>query len=175
MIAAAFVYALLQAAGAPETPPPAQDRFAFDAAHLEVLRDENMALLSGGVIISRGGARLTAERVRAFFASEETGESPEAAGGARVRLMEAEGGVRYFTGGEQVTGARARYDAVADVITFFDDVRITRGRDVLEGCRLTYEVRTGESRIEACERAEDGGRVRGVFFPDERETGEDDG
>jgi lipopolysaccharide export system protein LptA len=150
--------ALSALSGAGRAADEANERFDIEADRMEVLQERNMAVLTGDVVIQRGEALLKAERAIAFFADRQS----RSEGSAQIERMEAEGSVTYETGEDKARGERATYNAVEETVTFHSNVTVTRGDDVLSGCKLIYRVRTGESRMEPCE-GEGDGRVRGIF------------
>ncbi len=159
-IAVALAAALAQGA-------PASDRFDISADRMDVLRDERRAVITGNVVVLRAEARLTAARMVAFFGENNAG------GAQAIERLEADGDVVYESRGQTAKGEQAIYDAVEETITFFGDVSIARDRDVAVGCKLTYDVTTGETAMEPC--PEEGGRVRGVFFAEPQASDDPEG
>ena len=79
-----------------------------------------------------------------------------------VSRVTASGDVYYVTPNETIRGDSAIYSVDAATIVVTGDVILTQGRNVLTGRRLTYNIDTGQARMDGG----DNGRIRGVFFPE---------
>lgn len=113
----------------------------------------NTALaLRGRAEIQQGENRLRANVI-----------SGDIADGDLTRI-EASGDVYYVTPNETIRGDRAVYSVASATVVVTGDVILTQGKNVLTGGSLTYNVDTGEARIQGGSTAQ-GGRVRGVFYP----------
>ena len=109
--------------------------------------------LSGRAEITQGATRLRANAI----------EGVRDASGALTRI-EASGEVYYVTPNETIRGDRAIYTVSNATVVVTGDVILTQGQNVLTGGSLTYNVDTGQARIQGGA-ATNGGRVRGVFYP----------
>ncbi|MEJ6790388.1 LptA/OstA family protein [Brevundimonas sp. BR2-1] len=109
----------------------------------------NTVTLRGRAELIQGQNRLRADRVSGL---SQTGES----------RIEAAGNVYFVTPEQTIRGDSAVYTTADDMIVVTGDVILTQGQNVLTGSRLTYNVRTRTARIEA---GGQGGRIRGVFYP----------
>lgn len=109
--------------------------------------------LRGRAEITQGQTRLRANAI----------EGARDAGGALTRI-EASGEVYYVTPNETIRGDRAVYTVSNATVVVTGDVILTQGQNVLTGGSLTYNVDTGEARIQGGG-GQNGGRVRGVFYP----------
>lgn len=110
--------------------------------------------LRGRAEITQGQTRLRANAI----------EGARDASGALTRI-EATGEVYYVTPNETIRGDRAVYAVSNATVTVTGDVILTQGQNVLTGGSLTYNVDTGEARIQGGG-GQNGGRVRGVFYPE---------
>lgn len=109
-------------------------------------------LLRGRAEITQGLARLRADAIDGAL---------DASGG--LTTIEASGDVYYVTPTETIRGDRAVYTVSNATVVVTGDVILRQGQNVLTGSRLTYNVDTGQARIEG---GGQGGRVRGVFYPE---------
>ena len=109
--------------------------------------------LRGRAEITQGDTRLRANAI----------EGVRDASGALTRI-EASGEVYYVTPNETIRGDRGTYTVATATIVVTGDVILTQGQNVLTGGSLSYNVDTGQARIEGGTAA-NGGRVRGVFYP----------
>jgi lipopolysaccharide export system protein LptA len=109
--------------------------------------------LRGRAEIQQGQTRLRANTIEG---------SRDASGG--LSRIEASGDVYYVTPNETIRGDRAVYTVANATVVVTGDVILTQGRNVLTGASLSYNVDTGQARIEGGASV-NGGRVRGVFYP----------
>jgi len=115
----------------------------------------NTALsLTGRAEIQQGQTRLRANAIEGTLATS----------GGLTRI-EASGDVYYVTPTDTIRGDRAVYDVADATVVVTGDVILTQGQNVLTGGRLTYNVDTGQARIEGGAAAGSTSRVRGVFYP----------
>ena len=85
------------------------------------------------------------------------------AGSLSINRISATGGVTVTRGNESARGNVAVYDFNRRVITMTGDVRLRRGSDTLNGGRLTIDLRSGLSSIDAAGGSGENGRVTGSF------------
>jgi lipopolysaccharide export system protein LptA len=146
--AIAMAMALVPAAGEAQSPGNSSDApISFGADSGEYVG--NTVTLRGRAELIQGQNRLRADSVSGL---SQTGES----------RIQATGNVYFVTPEQTIRGDRAVYTTADDMIVVTGDVILTQGQNVLTGSRLTYNVRTQTARIEA---GGQGGRIRGVFYP----------
>ncbi|MES2861739.1 MAG: LptA/OstA family protein [Pseudomonadota bacterium] len=109
--------------------------------------------LTGRAEMTQGGNRLRANRITFVTRNGD------------LTQAEANGEVYFVTPEQTMRGDRAVYDLGTDVVTVTGDVILTQGQNVVTGGRLTYNVSTEAARMEGGAAAQ-GGRVRGVFYPE---------
>jgi lipopolysaccharide export system protein LptA len=107
--------------------------------------------LRGRAEITQGQARLRANAIEGDVADGDLTE------------LRATGDVYYVTPNETIRGDRAVYTVSNATVVVTGDVILRQGQNVLTGSRLSYNVDTGQARIEG---GGQGGRVRGVFYPE---------
>lgn len=127
---------------------------------LEVQQDNGIARFAGNVRAVQGDLVLAADSVAVSYAP----------GGDAIRAIEAEGNVFVSTPAETAQGDAGTYDVENGIITLTGTVVLTRGENVVRGSRLVLNLATGLSRVEAGEGG-DGGRVRGLFVPNDAAEG----
>ena len=110
----------------------------------------------GDVVLAQGPAILTAQMLALTF--YEGTQDP--------KRIEAEGGVRYASGEDAISGAAGVFDADASTITVTGDVVVVQGEQVITGERLVYNTETGAISLQAAP----GQRVRGLFVTKKDET-----
>src|SRR3546814_2265022 len=88
-------------------------------------------------------------------------EAPQ--GGTELSQVDADGNVVITTPQEVAHGREGVYNALEGTATLEGDVRITRGKNQLNGERAVVNLDTGISRILPAGKG--GGRVKGLFTP----------
>ena len=115
------------------------------------MTDTNLTL-RGRAEITQGQTRLRANAIQGAVSNGD------------LTRIEASGDVYYVTPNETIRGDRAVYTVANSTVVVTGDVILTQGQNVLTGASLSYNVDTGQARIQGGA-ASNGGRVRGVFYP----------
>ncbi|WP_126173431.1 LptA/OstA family protein [Altericroceibacterium xinjiangense] len=134
----------------------------YAADRIELQDRQNRLTLTGGVVITQGDLRLTAQRMVVAYTDT---------GGLQIQRIDAVGGVVVTRGDETAQGAAAVYDFERRVIVMSGGVRLRRGTDTLNGGRLTINLGTGRSTVDGQSAVVEGapgggnagGRVTGTF------------
>lgn len=147
---------------------------------LEVQQDRQLAIFRGRVQAVQGDMRLTADTVAVTYREQKTQQPPsqqrqrqpsqtDGAMGAITRI-DATGNVFVSSPTETAQGLVGVYDVDKRVITLTGQVVLTRDKNVLKGENLVWNLETGVSRLDggATTGGAPGGRVKGVFVPQER-------
>lgn len=138
------------------------------ADRLEVQQDANRAIFRGNVDATQGDLRLRADTLTVHYrndgqagAGTARAASPEA--GSSITRIDAVGRVFISSPQETAQGERGVYDLDGETIVLEGrEVVLTRGQNVLKGQRVTLNLATGQSVMDA---PQQGGRVRGLFMP----------
>ena len=129
----------------------------ISAARSQLFDARGLVVYSGDVNVVRGGVRLRADRLEAYFVRSETGAR-------ELQRIVAEGDVFYVTDREIARGDAGVYDLAAETIDLTGSVVLTQGCNVSTGEHLHAEIATGIARLDGGDTAQ---RVRSVFFNDE--------
>ncbi len=161
---AASLAALALGAPAMGQAAPGEGPLDISADSGEVFDTEGRLVYTGDVNVVRGGTRLRADRVEAFFDRTQGG------GFRDLQRIVAEGEVFYVTASEIARGNRGVYDLVTGQITLTGDVVLTQGCNVSTGQRLVADLEGGSARLTGAEGEGQDQRVRSVFFdtPDDQ-------
>jgi len=124
---------------------------------LEYWQSRNIAVARGDAVAVREDQTIRADTMTAYFE-----EAPD--GGNRISRVDALGAVVITTAQDVARGDEAVYNAAERTATLAGDVRITRGQNQLNGRRAVVDLDTGISRLLP---GGDGGRVQGLFTPNE--------
>lgn len=143
----------------------------IEAETLEVRDKEKQATFSGNVKVTQGDTGLRSKSLVVFY--EQDGESapgkamqaatPGPGGQQKIKRLEARGGVIVTQKEQTVTGDIGLFDMKANTVTLSGNVVMTQCQNVLRGERLTVNLTSGVSRVEAGKNGQ--GRVQGLFLP----------
>jgi lipopolysaccharide export system protein LptA len=174
----ALFLAMAAIAFAAEPPLGGKEPVDITADSLEVLQKEQIAIFSGHVEAVQGTVTLRADTMRVHYRGEGGGATaPDTAtpgGMGRMSKIEVIGNVLMRTPEETVKGDRGLYDVPRQLVTVEGSVLLTRGKNVIGGSRLDYDMSSGKSRMQgsqaviAPDGTQTGGRVRGVFVPEDK-------
>ena len=103
----------------------------------------------GDVVVAQGPALLTAQVLSMTFYP----------GTQDPKRIEAEGGMRYASGEDAISGLAGVFDGDTSTITVTGDVVVVQGDQVVTGERLVYNTETGAISLSA----KPGQPVRGLF------------
>ena len=121
---------------------------------LEFRERQGVAIASGKAMAVRGKSRLRAEVLTATIVREQNGK-------AEIQKIKADGGLEITTRQDVIRSSRGVYDLKSGVVTLTGSVKITRGRNQLNGDYAEVNLNTGRSKI-----VNRGGKgVRGLLIP----------
>jgi len=127
---------------------------------LEFWPNKQVLYARGNASAIQKGNRLDAETLTAFF-------SKDAAGKTKLARIEASENVRVTTPDETLKADEGVYNMETGIATFTGSVKITRGRNQLNGCRGEVDMNKGVSKIFGCKQGSSGApRVQGLIHPD---------
>lgn len=153
-VIALTVLAMPATGGAQTAPPVARaggDAVSFGADGGEYT--STGIALRGRAEVVQGSNRLRADSINGAIVSGD------------LTRVEASGNVYFVTPDQTIRGDRAVYTLASDEVVVTGDVILTQGQNVLTGGRLVYNTRTESARMEGGA-GSNGGRIRGVFYPD---------
>ena len=151
LVAAAGLLLLTSVVATAQTRPNTSDQPVMVGADDGELSNTGFAL-RGRAEITQGQTRLRANAIE--------GQSA----GGDVTVVTASGEGYSVPPTAHSRGDRATYTVASATIVVTGDVILTQGQNVLTGGRLTYNVDTGQARMEGGPTAS-GNRIRGVFYP----------
>jgi lipopolysaccharide export system protein LptA len=150
----------------------------IEAASLEMRDKKKEATFSGNVKVIQGDTTMTSKTLVVFY--ENGSQSPAAApanaksaskpapplqsatpgpgGTSQIRRLKASGNVVVTQKDQVVTGQTAVFDTTTNLITMLGGVVLTQCKNVMRGDRLSVDMTTGVSRLEA-----DNGKVQGLL------------
>ncbi|HEV7690777.1 MAG TPA: LptA/OstA family protein [Hyphomonadaceae bacterium] len=141
-------FSLTAAAQAQQTPTDATTRIEANAS--EFLQKEGRGVYTGNVVVTRGDARLTTNKLTGICVRS----AASAAGGAQdcdeIDPLIAEGDVLYTAPDAKIRGDKAIYQTGAGIITITGDVILSRADDcVMRGTEIVYNIDQGSVKVSA--------------------------
>ena len=148
----------------------------IEAATLEMRDKIKEATFSGNVKVVQGDTTMTSKTLVVFYESVSQSAPPANAkgtakpaaplqaatpgpgGSSQIRRLKASGNVVVTQKDQVVTGQTAVFDTATNLITMLGGVVLTQCKNVMRGDRLSVDMTTGVSRLEA-----DNGRVQGLL------------
>ena len=127
---------------------------------LEYWENRNVAIARGNASATRGENKLSADVLTAHFTKDPEGKS-------RVHKVDAFDNIVITTPEEVVKSKRGIYDVETGIATLTGSVRITRGKNQLNGEHAEVNLNTGVSKIFG----QGQGGVQGIFIPDRNAEG----
>jgi lipopolysaccharide export system protein LptA len=130
---------------------------------LEVREAQKIAVFTGNVSLTQDNFLLRTVRMVVHYTGSGEGSLSNSA--TQVERIEAEGKV-YIKSNEQVaTGDHGTFVMDTGVMVLTGkEVVLTEGDNVVVGCKLTMNTRSGESQVDGC--GGDSGRVRMLLQPE---------
>ncbi|MBK8908843.1 MAG: hypothetical protein IPM60_13330 [Rhodospirillales bacterium] len=126
---------------------------------MEYWQAKRMVVARGDAVAVQGDKTIRADVLVAYLREGAEGKT-------ELDRVEAFDRVHIITAEEDVHGTRGVYDAASGKAALTGDVRITRGKNQLNGCRAEVDLKSGVSKLFGCG---DGGvgRVRGLIQPEQ--------
>ena len=144
----------------------------IQADHLEVVQKDKVALFKGNVEAKQGNTLLKADEMRVYYKEKPQGKEKagtEATSQNSVSKIDVQGNVFLSTPEETAQGSKGVYDVENSSVTLTENVVVTRGKNILKGSWLVYNLKTGHSEMKSTGTVGTDGkkqRVRGIFVPD---------
>jgi|GEM_PF-1734582 len=127
---------------------------------LEVNQDEKTAIFSGKVDAVQGDLRIRTDQLEVFYKTASDGAADS------ITRMKATGNVFIISPHETAEGVLADYDVVTRTISLRQNVRLTKGKNVLCGDALDLDLDSGHSLLKGgCKNKGKRKRIQGLFYP----------
>jgi lipopolysaccharide export system protein LptA len=141
----------------------------IESDRLEVRDNDNIAIFTGNVQLIQGKLLLKTVKMTVYYT--DSGDGGGTMGNAEVDHMEAEGKV-YIKQGEQVaTGDHGTFDMQSGVLVLTGkEVVLTEGENVVVGCKLVSNTKSGLSKLDGCGRGGGEGRIKMLLQPGSQST-----
>jgi lipopolysaccharide export system protein LptA len=131
----------------------------IESDRLEVREKENIAIFSGNVSVVQGATLLKAGKLTVYYAKDASGSA--ATGSAAIDKLQVDGTVYVKSDTQVATGDSGTFDMKTEMLVLSGKkVVLSEGTNVLTGCKLTVDMKTGLATVDAC-----GGRVKALIQP----------
>jgi len=136
----------------------------IESDKLEVREQQNVAVFTGNVTVSQAKTLLKAGKMTVYYAG--SGGSATT-GSANIERLEVDGKVYVKSENQVATGDRGVFDMKTEVLVLSGkEVVLSEGPNVLVGCKLTVQMKSGLAEVEGCKKgSEGGGRVMMSITP----------
>jgi lipopolysaccharide export system protein LptA len=130
----------------------------IESDRLEVLDAENKAIFAGNVNVSQGPTVLKAGKMIVYYAAQGGGSA--ATGSSNIERLEVEDKVYIKSNSQVATGDAGTFDMASEILTLSGkEVVLSEGENVLVGCKLTVDMKSGRAQVEGCGSGGSSGRV----------------
>ncbi|MDQ2632928.1 MAG: LptA/OstA family protein [Pseudomonadota bacterium] len=139
----------------------------IESDKLEVLENENKAIFTGNVNVTQGPTLLKAGAMTVFYARDG---GSAATGSSKIDRLEVDGKVYVRSDQQVATGDRGTFDMKTEVLVLSgSEVVLSEGNNVLRGCKLTVQMKTGQAQVDGCTKGGGSGRVQMKLDPSSRQ------
>jgi lipopolysaccharide export system protein LptA len=151
----------------------------IESDKLEVHDKDNTAIFTGNVNVVQGTTLMKAGRMVVHYIKGQggTGESDKAAGpvgtigggSSNIKSIDVDGKVYVKSDDQIATGDHGTFDMQSQVLVLEgDQVVLTQGDNVVIGCKLTANLKTGLSNLDGCGGSGNKGRVKVLLTPQKK-------
>ncbi len=141
-----------------------KDPIQIESDKLEVHEADNVAIFSGNVTVVQGPTLLKAGKMTVYYVKDgkdgkEGGSA--ATGSANIDRLEVDDKVYVKSNTQVATGDRGTFDMKSEVLVLSGkEVVLSEGTNVLVGCKLTVQMKSGEAQVDGCKKGNDTGNGR---------------
>lgn len=122
----------------------------IESDKLEVQEQESKATFTGNVNVTQGTMLLKSGRMVVYYAKRGDGASA-ATGSSDIERIEVDDKVYVKSENQVATGDRGTFDMRSEVLILSGkEVVLTEGSNVLVGCKLTVQMKSGLSQVDGC-------------------------
>ncbi len=141
----------------------------IESDKLEVRETDSVAIFSGNVNVVQGTTQLKAGKMTVHYKAR-SGDAKTAPASvasqdsSQIDRMEVDGKVYVKSNTQVATGDKGTFDMASEVMVLTGkQVVLTDGPNVVVGCKLTVQMKTGQARLDGCGSGQ--GRVKMLVKP----------
>lgn len=124
----------------------------IESDKLEVRESESIAIFTGNVSVTQGPTMMKSGRMTVYYAKDGGGSA--ATGSANIDRLEVDDKVYVKSNDQVATGDKGTFDMKSEVLVLSgNEVVLSEGSNVLVGCKLTVQMRTGEAQVDGCKKS----------------------
>ena len=139
----------------------------IESDKLEVRETENKAIFTGNVSVTQGPTILKSGTLTVFYAKDG---GSAATGSSNIERLEVDGKVYVRSDKQVATGDRGEFDMKTEVLVLSgSEVVLSEGSNVLRGCKLTVQMKSGRAQVDGCAKGAGSGRVQMKLDPSTRQ------
>jgi lipopolysaccharide export system protein LptA len=139
----------------------------IESDKLEVQEAENKAIFTGNVSVTQGPTILKSGVMTVFYAKDG---GSAATGSSNIDRLEVDGKVYVRSANQIATGDRGVFDMKTEVLVLSGgEVVLSEGNNVLRGCKLTVQMKSGRAQVDGCSKGGGSGRVQMKLDPSSRQ------
>lgn len=136
----------------------------IESDKLEVREKESVAIFTGNVAVTQGTTLLKAGKMTVYYVNK--GEGSATTGSADIDRLEVDDKVYLKSDTQVATGDRGTFDMKTEILVLSGkEVVLTDGPNILLGCKLTVQMKTGQAQVDGCPKDGGGGRVQMSLTP----------
>lgn len=146
-----------------------KDPVNIEANSLEVRDKEKIAVFRGNVVVVQGDTTMRCKELEVHYEGNALGVDPRQnvpatktqqknASAQRIRRLIATGGVIVTAKEQKAVGDKGIFEMATNIVILDGNVVLTQGGNIMNGDRLTVNLTTGTSKLDAK-------RVTGVLVP----------
>ena len=128
----------------------------IESDKLEVQDASNTATFTGNVSVVQGKTILKSGKMVVFYTPSDNSNGGQAGaiGSSGIDRMEVSDKVYVKSDDQVATGDNGTFDMKSEVLTLSgSEVVLSQGPNVLVGCKLTVQMRTGLANVDGCAKA----------------------
>lgn len=135
----------------------------IESDKLEVQETDKVAVFSGNVSVTQGTTVMKSGRMIVHYANDG---GSAATGSAAIERLEVDGKVYVKSEDQVATGDRGDFDMKSEVLVLTGkEVVLSQGENVIVGCKLTVNMKSGQAKLDGCGGGESSGRIKMLITP----------
>lgn len=120
----------------------------IESDKLEVREQENVAIFTGNVTVTQGPTVLKSGRMTVHYAKDGGSATT---GSSKIERLQVDDKVYVKSEKQVATGDRGEFNLKTDMLTLSGSkVVLSEGPNVLVGCKLTVEMKSGRAQVDGC-------------------------
>jgi lipopolysaccharide export system protein LptA len=139
----------------------------IESDKLEVLEQESKAIFTGNVSVTQGPTIMKSGSMIVYYAKDG---GSAATGSSNIERLEVDNKVYVKSDNQVATGDKGTFDMKTEVLVLSgSEVVLSEGSNVLRGCKLTVQMKSGQAQVDGCSKGGGSGRVQMKLDPSSRQ------